>query len=70
MTNDELLDKVKASIGKPMSVSMSKAGTFLSIGGEHLGEITSEQADIMWKLMPALAGAAAAVALSNGERGV
>lgn len=56
MTNDEMIDKVKASIGKPMSVSLSKAGTFLTIDGEPLGEITTEQACIMWDLMPVLAG--------------
>jgi hypothetical protein len=56
MTNDEMLDKVKAAIGKPMSISMSKAGTFLTIGNEPLGEITTEQACIMWDLMPLLAG--------------
>lgn len=55
MTNDEMLDKVKASLGKPVSVSMSKAGIFLKIGAEQLGEITTEQACIMWDLMPVLA---------------
>jgi len=59
MTNDEMLYRVKAGIGKPMSISMSKAGTFLTIGEESLGEISMEQACIMWDLMPMLAGAIA-----------
>lgn len=68
MTNDEMLDKVKAAIGKPMGVSMSKAGTFLTIAGEPLGEITMEQACIMWDLMPALAGCCAASSQNRGEQ--
>lgn len=57
MTNDEMLDRVVASIGKPMNISMSKAGIFLTIGDDRIGEISAEQAEIMWGLMPTLASA-------------
>jgi hypothetical protein len=43
-------------VGKPMRVSMTKDGILLTIAGESLGEITMEQACIMWELMPMLAG--------------
>lgn len=71
MTNDEMLDKVKAAIGETMSISMSKEGTFLTIGNQPLGEITTEQACIMWDLMPLLAGAVVkpAAPVGNTARG-
>lgn len=67
MTNDEMLDKVKAAIGETMSISMSKEGTFLTIGNQPLGEITTEQACIMWDLMPLLAGAVVKPAAPVGD---
>ena len=53
LTNEAMADLICSGV-RPVQISMSKEGIFLTVGAER-HEITEHQACILWDVMPQLA---------------